>query len=235
LAERRERTTGAPPAGASSGADGADGAAEALANLNDHLGRFLQHADTLLDEWSKHGAALRESVQGEIARLDDAIGSAVDDAGDRAGKQVGPRVEAAIAEAVERGIERGVRESMARLKAEVELLSRSVKDSNAAVKIGRSAGGDDRPRPLFWAALLAANVMLAALLVLGVKNCNDRAAPAQLPAAAVDAGAAPPSVTPDAAAAVVPPVDAAPVEIDAAPPPPIDAAPAKPPKKGKNK
>src|SRR5688572_16380574 len=83
LAERNP-SRGVEPAGRA--------AAAALANLDDHLGRFLQHADGLLDDWSRHGSQLRAAVETEIGRLSEAIAEAVEAAGERAGAQVAAQV-----------------------------------------------------------------------------------------------------------------------------------------------
>jgi hypothetical protein len=179
-------------------------AAEALANLNDHLGRFLQHADALLEDWSRHGAALRSAVDTEVGRLSEAVAEAVESAGERAGAQVGARVEQQVAAAVDRAIERAMADSLGRLRAEVDRLARAAAEATRAGQPAAPRLRDQRP---LVAAILSANVMLAILLVLTARDCgrSDRPAgpaPAAI-AAPIDAGAAL-SASPDGAAAVLP-------------------------------
>jgi hypothetical protein len=51
---------------------------DALAQLNDHLGRFLRQADDLLDEWTRYSAEVRARVDREVAHLGDSLADATD-------------------------------------------------------------------------------------------------------------------------------------------------------------
>lgn len=55
-----------------------------LAELNDHLGRFLRQADELLDEWTRFSAEVRARVAADTDRLADTVAATVDTSLDRA-------------------------------------------------------------------------------------------------------------------------------------------------------
>jgi len=157
---------------------------ERLAELNDHLGRFLQHADQLLEEWGRFGAQVRTTVDGEVGRIDQAVSGAVDRAADRAGRELAGRLDSQVAERVDRALGEGV----TRLRTDLDRLARTARGLADA-----DAGGGRRDTGrLTLIAVVGANVMLAALLVLGVRDCDrggSAPAPLAAPPPAVDAGA----------------------------------------------
>ena len=163
----------APPA-----VDGGD----QLAELNDHLGRFLQHADQLLDEWARFGAQVRASVDAEVGRLDEATAGAVDRAADRAGRALEARLDDKVAERVDRTLGEGV----TRLRGELDRMARAAR--GLADAEGGQRRGDLSRVTLF--AAIGANVLLVALLVLAARDCGAAAsvAPAASVTAAPDAG-----------------------------------------------
>jgi hypothetical protein len=172
-----------------------------LAQLNEHFARFLQHADGLLREWRSAIDAQTKDVQRRVAREVDAQ------------------------------LEQQVGDSLRRLRDEVDRLTRAIGGAGArrpgspAAAVEPPAG---RTRSCALAALVSANVLLVAVLALGIKQCAesgtvhpDRSA-GGAGAESKDAGAESkdaPTPPPDAAPAVAPPADAAPPDAAPAPKP----------------
>lgn len=166
-----------------------DDPGERLTELNDHLGRFLVHADQLVDEWARFGAQVRASVDGELGRVDRAIDGAVDQAvsraAERAGRELAGTLEAQVAARVDRSLGDGV----TRLRGELDRMART------AHAIGAGAPPRADVGRLTLIAVVVGNVLLAGVLGLGVHQCATAAPPAAsgaAPAIAVDAGASVP-------------------------------------------
>jgi hypothetical protein len=172
---------------------------ERLAELNDHLGRFLVHADQLVDEWSRFGAQVRASVDGELGRVDRAIDGAIDQAvsraAERAGRELAGTLEAQVAARVDRSLGEGV----TRLRGELDRMART------AHAIGTGAPPRADVGRLTLIAVVVGNLLLAGVLGLGVHQCAT-AAPGAAPAAiASDAGVS----AAEGSAPVVPALDPA--------------------------
>lgn len=174
---------------------------DSLAQLNDHFARFLQHADSLLDEWKSYGDQLRSSIDSEVHGLQSKMATAVENAGKTAAANLDGQVETSLGE------------GLARLRGEVDQLTKLTSNAAASVRAGGGSATSGAPSrsPLVLGALLVANAMLAVLLVMSARSCSS----------SDGAGGAAVVEVPDAAAevAVAPPPDAAP-PIDAVPPPP---------------
>jgi hypothetical protein len=162
-------------------------AGERLAELNDHLGRFLEHADQLLDEWARFGAQVRTSVDAELGRIDHAVDGAVAGAAERAGRELAARLDAQVAQRVDRSLGEGV----ARLRTELDRLA------NTAKAIG--AGQARRPDLGRWTliAAISANALVAVVLAVVLLRGGGPEAPAAALPVAIDAGA--PAVATDPA------------------------------------
>ena len=177
---------------------------DSLAQLNDHFARFLQHADTLLEEWKTYGDKLRASMDGEVRGLHDKVSVAVERAGKTAAANLDGQVGAALGD------------GLARLRGEVDQLTKLTSSATASIRAG---GGGAKTSPsrstIVLGALVLANLMLAVLIGMGARSCarddsnSGRAGAAMAP--------------PDAGTQVVsaPTVDAAAAPVaDAAPPAP---------------
>lgn len=152
-----------------------------LEELNDQLGRFLQHADQLVEEWARFGADVRRTVDGEVGRIDQAVIDAVD----RAARDVNAQVDRVAAERVERAIEQG----MQKLRGELERGGRVAAGgggTSAAAAHAVSAAHADKLR-LVLGAVVAANFLLVVLVVMVWRSDP---APAPAPAPPDPAGAA---------------------------------------------
>jgi hypothetical protein len=177
-----------PPRAADAGAT--------LEELNDQLGRFLQHADQLVEEWARFGADVRRTVDGEVGHIDQAVIDAVD----RAARDVNAQVDRVAAERVERAIEQG----MHKLRAEIERgggarVAAGGGGTSAAAASAASAATVDRLR-LVLGAVVFANFLLVVLVVM-----VWRRDPAPAPAAAAGSEPASAAVSPavlDACAAL---------------------------------
>jgi hypothetical protein len=178
-----------------------DDAGERLAELNDHLGRFLAHADQLVDEWSRFGAQVRASVDGELGRVDRAIDGAVDQAvsraAERAGRELAGTLEAQVAARVDRSLGDGV----TRLRGELDRMART------AHAMGTGAPPRSDVGRLTLIAVVVGNLLLAGVLGLGVHQCATAAPAATSAPVVADAGVA--SAPGAAAIAPAPEVDRA--------------------------
>jgi hypothetical protein len=166
-----------------------DDPGERLAELNDHLGRFLAHADQLVDEWARFGAQVRASVDGELGRVDRAIDGAVDQAvsraAERASRELAGSLEAQVAARVDRSLGDGV----TRLRGELDRMARAAH----AVSAGAPARSDLARWTLI--AVVVGNLLLAGVLAIGIQQCASAppaatSAPLGAPAIAIDAGVA---------------------------------------------
>ena len=156
-----------------------------LEELNDQLGRFLQHADQLVEEWARFGADVRRTVDGEVGRIDQAVIEAVD----RAAREVNQQVDRVAADRVERAIDQG----LARLRAEIERGGRTASvglgggGTSAALASSSAASSSAAAAP---ARFLLGAVVLADLLLVLLLVMVWRGDPAPPAAAVKDAGAA---------------------------------------------
>lgn len=188
---------------------------DSLATMNDHLARFFRNADDLLHEWQGFGDKLRASLDAEVQGLSGTVSEAVSRAGQ------------AAAQRLDGELERGMAESLAGLRREIETLTRMANQAGARMQGGRAPGGHPAAErgargerrattaggrlvatswanPLVW-ALTTANLMLAVLVVLGVRECRSSGSEAVGPGApGIMAG------TPAQAADAGPPADAQP-------------------------
>ncbi|GAB4537162.1 MAG: hypothetical protein Tsb0020_51790 [Haliangiales bacterium] len=164
---------------------------ETLAVMNSHLGRFLIHADELIQECRSFGDSVQRSVEGQLDKMNGTVARALDDAAARAATTLDGKLEQALGE---------------RLHALRDDIDEIVRLSGSAAAVMRSRAGDDDgsvatavPLPaalgkpargvLVPALLTLANLMLAAILVLLVRG-PDGAGAGDQPVAAVphDAG-----------------------------------------------
>ena len=123
--------------------------------MNEHLARFFEHADSLLDEWKAYGSALRTTIDAEAARLQETVRAAMETAGREAAANIdmGP----------------AIGDSVARVRREIEKL---------ALATGHLARGRgwNRARfgpPAVFAGLLLANLLLAVLIVLVIWSARQ--------------------------------------------------------------
>lgn len=135
-----------------------------LEELNDQLARFLQHADTLLEDWARFGAQVRSTVDAEVARIE----SGAADAADRAVKQLGAQVDRVAHDRVEKAIGDG----LTRLKAELDRAGRAT-----AV----AAPVAPPPNRALVGAVVLANVLLVVLIAVTLLRGRGPAAVAHAP------------------------------------------------------
>jgi hypothetical protein len=186
-----------------------------LAELNDHLGRFLRQADELLDEWARFGAGVRARLDEQLADVEAAFARGADSAAARAAQAMARGLDDAAAARVDRALG----DRVAALRAELERLERIARGVGAAPA---AAKAPDPALQRIWIAVIATNVLVVALIaIVWMRGGSSAATPPRAivsqPAVAPPIDAAPPP--PDA-----PPPDASP--LDASPP---DASPARPP------
>lgn len=191
---------------------------DSLAAMNDHLARFFQHADSLLREWQEYGDSLRASLDGQVKELQDVVARAVRESGREAANQLAANFDAQV--------EQAVRASIDSLRRELDDLARKARQTGATGGLGSAsaskkrpdtdepahavAARDDQPKTagpwhsgIVLLALTAANVVLAVLLVSGIRSCRGDIYEYREPAveasidASADADAAPaaPSAT----------------------------------------
>lgn len=179
---------------------------ETLAILNSHLGRFLAHTDELMQECQTFGDSVRSSLETNLGKLDSTVSSAVAEAGQRAVEQLGDH------------IERAVGDRLGTLRQELEALVALTSRVSARVSLdherAEAASGRLQDPPRFtssWSrtglALVLANLLLAALLVVGILR--------------IDKSADGPATS---AADTAPPASALHGEAPSAPPAPVGAA-----------
>jgi hypothetical protein len=204
MADRRARAPVPPPA------------EDALAELNDHLGRFLRQADELLDEWARFGAGVRATLDAQLREVEGAFAKGADAAAARAAAAMNRSLEDAAAMRVDRVLG----ERVTALRAELERLERIARGVAGAQSQPRAPDG---AMQRIWIAVIAANVLLVVLIVLVLTRGSSTAPPPLVttpatapPPAAVDAA---PSIdaAPPPADAPLPPPDATPLPPDAAP------------------
>ncbi|HWN68670.1 MAG TPA: hypothetical protein VNM90_13625, partial [Haliangium sp.] len=161
---------------------------ETLAVMNSHLGRFLVQADELIQECRTFGESLRTSLEAELDKLSDTVAHALDSAAQRTAEQAGARFGAHLEAAL------GTR--LAELRQKLDDMGRLAdRAAAAAAHAGTDAGAGltggaalpaglpvtgtavapprhvvaQQPWPRGLTALVAAaNLMLAALLILMV-------------------------------------------------------------------
>ncbi len=169
--------------------------------MNSHLGRFLIHADELIQECRSFGDSVQRSVEGQLDKMNGTVARALDDAAARAATTLDGKLEQALGE---------------RLNALRNDIDEIVRLSGSAAEVMRSRAGDDDgpvatavPLPaapgkpargvLVPALLTLANLMLAAVLVLLVSG-PDRAGDEPVAGAPHDAGATANATSGDAGA-----------------------------------
>jgi hypothetical protein len=133
-----------------------------LERLNDHLGRFLHHADSLVAEWERHGTAIRASVEAQVAQLDGALNEAVAKSAERAVGQVGARIERGTGDAVERALGDGLQ----RLRAELDELTAAAASARTARGGGGARGAARETARAVVLPLVLANLVLVAVLAI---------------------------------------------------------------------
>lgn len=174
---------------------------EMLATLSSHLGRFFAHADELLQECQSFGESVRGSLDTQIGKLNSTVADAMVEAGERAAGQLGGHVERAIGDRL-RALRQEL-DDLNSLAAQSATQMRSVApDGGRAGRLTRSATAPEpvHARPglgLVGLLLVAANLMLAALLVVGILRQDGGAA-------AGAAGPAVPAGTPDRSGTAAP-------------------------------
>ncbi len=188
-----------------------------LAELNDHLGRFLRQADELLDEWSRFGAGVRATLDQQLREVEAAFARGADAAVAKAAQAMQRGLDDAAASRVDRALG----ERVAALRSELERLERIARGLGG----GGAAPAKDPRLDRIWIAVIATNVLVVVLIALVWLRGGSTSAPPQQPMIAppVVIDAAPPR--PDAS-----PPDASPP--DASLPP--DAAPAPMPGRGRH-
>jgi hypothetical protein len=160
---------------------------ETLAVMNSHLGRFLVHADELLQECRGFGESLRSSLEGELEKMHDTVAHGLDAAAQRTAEHAAARLGTAL--------DTALGDRLAVLRRELDELGRRAQQAQQAQGFGaeRADGGAPLPGlpvkgtavappasarapwPRGLTVLLAsANLMLAALLVLAVMIVLDR-------------------------------------------------------------
>jgi hypothetical protein len=172
----------------------------ALDDISDHLGQVLRHADELLDEWRRFGAAVRGQVDRETAAIGDAVATAVDGAVARSVAETAASVDRAVSQTMAERVGAQLQTlaaELARLEGRAKAASRAIADQRA---------GDRR---LLWAVIAGiavANVLLVILVlrkpvavevapsaVPVVVPSRDEAAPRPLNAAGSNDGSATPA------------------------------------------
>jgi hypothetical protein len=129
-----------------------------LEELNDQLGRFLQHADQLVDEWARFGADVRRTVDTEVGRIDQAVVDAVD----RAARQVNAQVDKVAADRVERAIDQG----MQKLRAELTRGGHVATGGGGTSAAAAAAAAAQGPARYLLGAIVLADLLLVILLVM---------------------------------------------------------------------
>lgn len=158
--------------------------------MNEHLARFFQHADLLLHEWKAHGEAVRALLDSQARNLEVTITSAVTSAGQRAASSLDGQVSRALSQSVDRAAEDALGQSLAQLRQEVETMARMARQASTEMQArppsdaGESARGrGPRQGTAFFErasaahqplvlALVTANIMLAVLLAMSVRDCQ---------------------------------------------------------------
>ena len=143
-----------------------------LATLSSHLGRFFAHADELLEECQSFGESVRGSLDTHLGKLNGTVAEAMAEAGERAAGQLDGHVERAIGDRL-----RALRQELDELNSLAAQSTTQVRDmaqdAGRAGRLTRSATVPEpvRARPglgLLGLLLVAANLMLAALLLVGI-------------------------------------------------------------------
>jgi len=169
--------------------------------MNSHLGRFLVHADELLQECRSFGTSLRSSLEGELEKMHDTVAHGLDAAAQRTAEHAATRLGTAL--------DTALGDRLAVLRRELDELGRQAQQAQQAQQALRAQGAQGigagradagrsvestplpglpvkgtavappasarTPWPLGLTVLLAsANLMLAALLVLAVLLVLDR-------------------------------------------------------------
>lgn len=178
--------------------------------MNSHLGRFLTHADELLQECRGFGESLRTSLEGELEKMHDTVAHGLDAAAQRTAEHAAARLGTTL--------DAALGDRLAVLRRELDELGKLTQEAHRAQKAqqtqGAGAGRADGNAPLpglpvmgtavappgslrtpwprgLTALVASANLMLLALLVLVVLDLrgSDTAGPAQAGAAGhADAG-----------------------------------------------
>ena len=160
--------------------------------MNDHLARFFQHADSLLQEWQAYGDKLQGSIDAQVNQLNQTVASAVTEAGKTAVHKIDAQLEQSMAESlasVRREIDsiaRLANQTAARMQGTSPAARAGATGSASAVQSGARRPGGTRPggtnlpparagagfaSPIFW-ALITANIMLAVLIGMGIDSCE---------------------------------------------------------------
>lgn len=170
--------------------------------MNSHLGRFLAHADELLQECRSFGESLRTSLEGELEKMHDTVAHGLDAAAQRTAEHAAARLGTAL--------DAALGDRLAALRREIDELGKLTQQAQRG-SAGRADGGTPLPGlpvkgtavappagvrapwPRALTVLVAsANLMLAALLVLIVLDVRGggTAAPGAAQAGAAQAAGA---------------------------------------------
>ncbi len=142
-----------------------------LEELNDQLARFLQHADQLVEEWARFGADVRRTVDGEVARIDQAVA----EASERAVREAGAQVDRVAADRIEKTVEHAV----ARWRgADPDRAPRVASGGGGTSAPGAAAGGSLRTVMI---AVVVADLLLVVLVVMALGRGGGKSAPAPTP------------------------------------------------------
>lgn len=144
--------------------------------MNEHLARFFEQADLLLEEWKAYGETLRASLDAQARELETTIAQAVENAGRQASG------------ALSEHMEESLRASLERLRQEVDVMSQRLRvagqaggrsradtnDPSRAVAVHHEAPAKARPwqSGVVLLGLTLANVILAVLLIASIRSCR---------------------------------------------------------------
>jgi hypothetical protein len=156
----------------------ADHSDDALATMSEHLARFFEQADTLLEEWKTYGDALRASLDTQARDLEATIAQAIENAGREASGALSAHMDESLHTSLER-LRHEVDAMSERLRAAGQSAGRGRADTNdpsRAVAVHHDAPAKARPwqSGVVLLGLTLANVMLAVLLVSSIRSCRGQ-------------------------------------------------------------
>jgi hypothetical protein len=131
---------------------------ELIEDVNEQLGRFLEHADQLVEEWARFASDVRRTVDTEVARIDGAVAEATE----RALRNAAAQVDRVAADRIEKTVEHAV----ARWRGEPPA-ARVASGGGGTSASGASAAGTSR---LLVGAVLVANLLLVVLIVMSLRK-----------------------------------------------------------------
>ncbi|WP_428261279.1 hypothetical protein [Haliangium sp.] len=165
---------------------------ETLAVINSHLGRFMLHADELIQECRSFGESMRSSLESQLDKMNGTVARSLDEAAQRAAQSLDGKLDSALGD------------RLTALRQELDQLVHMAE--GAAEGASATAAPVANPRPLATAVpapaaiapgprrlavpllLLLSNLMLGALLLLSVLELGPDRTSAVTTAAVVDAG-----------------------------------------------